>query len=78
MPGLLGKGARCWKCGKTVLLVTRLTHSGGRRATVDFHHHEDAKLWNEGLEPKPCVLEMSAEESDRAMRGEARDAGAQG
>lgn len=69
MPGTLPKDARCRKCGRTVLCVVRTTHGATGRATVEFHHHRDAARFRRGKKPEPCKVQMTADESDRAIAG---------
>jgi hypothetical protein len=36
---------------------------------VEFHHHRDAARFRRGKKPEPCKVQMTADESDRAIAG---------
>jgi hypothetical protein len=65
MPGLLDKRAKCWKCGQSVIAVTRKWSTDNDRATVEFHHITDSL----GRRWRPCVVRTTFDRSERAMKG---------
>lgn len=58
---------KCPKCGKSVLAIMRDWGTHRRMATLEIHHHEDAKRWDHGARTRLCKVRMTFERSQRLM-----------
>jgi len=57
----------CPKCKKEVIAILRNWGTRRKMATIEVHHHEDAKRWNLGAATRVCTIRMTFERSQKLM-----------
>jgi hypothetical protein len=51
-----------------ILVIMRHFKSRGKMASLEIHHHEDAKRWNLGAKTRVCKMRMTFDNSQRLMK----------